>query len=261
MLENTPWYRRPDPPLLVGHLMASAPPRNRAENAGSGAISLLLHAALLTLAVYLTSGPIAGAHVAPPPRDIFLPASPIDEPPPPPPVAGPQSAVATNADLPPGFKVLPTPPSTPMDIPPIRAGLPMSEVDYGGIGAENGSAAAARGPGRAGAPPDVTSAPVFVPVTIAPELRNRAEVARALERAYPPTLREAGMTGRVLVWILIDERGEVMKALVKESSGLAPLDQAALGVARLMRFTPGMNRDVRVKVWVAIPVEFTLRAK
>jgi TonB family protein len=37
------------------------------------------------------------------------------------------------------------------------------------------------------------------------------------------------------------------------------LDQAALAVARVMRFSPAMNRDRDVAVWVEIPIIFTAK--
>ena len=40
---------------------------------------------------------------------------------------------------------------------------------------------------------DISAAPRFTPFTVRPELRNRAEIARALERNYPPLLRDAGI--------------------------------------------------------------------
>ena len=104
---------------------------------------------------------------------------------------------------------------------------------------------------------NLEAAPVFTPYTVAPELRNRDEVSRALIRYYPPLLRDAGIGGTVLVWFFIDEQGRVQKTQVQKSSGQQSLDQAALRVADLMRFTPALNRDQKVKVWVALPIVFS----
>jgi protein TonB len=90
-------------------------------------------------------------------------------------------------------------------------------------------------------------------------LKNTAEVQRALERTYPPLLRDAGIGGTVLLWFLIDENGKVAKTQVKESSGHAPLDEAAAKVAAAMQFSPAINRDRNVPVWVAIPIMFTTK--
>ena len=89
-----------------------------------------------------------------------------------------------------------------------------------------------------------------------PELRNAAEVQRALVANYPPLLRDAGVGGNATVWFLIDEAGVVRRTQVSRTSGRGELDEAALRVARTMRFTPAENRGTRVPVWVEIPIQF-----
>jgi len=51
----------------------------------------------------------------------------------------------------------------------------------------------------------------------------------------------------------------VRKAQVSTSSGYSALDDAALRVAALMRFTPARNRDEMVEVWVSIPIKFNTK--
>lgn len=104
---------------------------------------------------------------------------------------------------------------------------------------------------------DLGDAPAFTPYTTAPELTNREAVASALEANYPPLLREAGIGGDALVWLFIDENGDVQKSLIKDGAGYEALDQAALRVAETMQFTPAMNRQQQVPVWVALPIRFT----
>lgn len=99
----------------------------------------------------------------------------------------------------------------------------------------------------------------FTPFTVAPTLRNRDEVARALEREYPALLRDAQIGGVVHVWFHIDEEGQVLDARVERSSGHQSLDQAALRVAEMMRFSPALNLDKAVPVWVQFPVRFQVR--
>lgn len=103
---------------------------------------------------------------------------------------------------------------------------------------------------------DISSAPVFTPFTVAPHLLNTAAVQKALVQDYPPTLREAGISGSVLVWFLINQHGVVEKTKVETSSGYPAMDKAALEIAPLMRFTPARNRDNKVEVWVSLPVTF-----
>jgi TonB family protein len=106
---------------------------------------------------------------------------------------------------------------------------------------------------------EISAAPTFTPYTVRPDIRNRAEIARALEESYPPDLRDAGIGGTAHVWFFIDDNGVVQRALVNESSGHEALDRAALEVARRVQFTPALNRDKRVPVWISLPITFTTR--
>ncbi len=106
---------------------------------------------------------------------------------------------------------------------------------------------------------DLSAAPTFTPFTVSPDIKNRTAVARAMEREYPPLLRDAGIGGTVNVWFFIDEEGAVVRTLVRESSGHQALDDAAIKVADIIEFTPALNRDKRVPVWIALPITFTTR--
>ena len=103
---------------------------------------------------------------------------------------------------------------------------------------------------------DISTEPGFTPHTIAPDYINVDEVRRALEREYPPLLRDAGIGGTVKVWFFIDENGVVQNQVVNESSGHQALDAAALRVAPVFKFTPALNRDKAVPVWVSLPITF-----
>ena len=100
------------------------------------------------------------------------------------------------------------------------------------------------------------SRPCFTPYTKKPELKNRDEVARALVHSYPPELRARGVGGTTLVWIYVDKEGNVLRAQVKESSGEPLLDAGAIRVATSMRWSPALNRDVNVGVWIQVPIIF-----
>jgi len=103
---------------------------------------------------------------------------------------------------------------------------------------------------------DISAAPTFTPFTVRPELKNKTEVSKALERFYPPLLRDAGISGTVQMWFFIDEDGRVIRTQVNQSSGYEAFDEAAKKVAELMRFSPALNRDKKVPVWVSIPIVF-----
>jgi len=99
----------------------------------------------------------------------------------------------------------------------------------------------------------------FTPFTVRPDIKNRSEIARVMESEYPPLLRDAGIGGTVQVWFFLDEEGILRGVRMGESSGHGALDDAALRVARAIEFTPAMNRDEPVPVWISLPITFTTR--
>jgi len=103
---------------------------------------------------------------------------------------------------------------------------------------------------------DITKGPQFTPYTVKPDVKNRQVVGRALQREYPTLLRDAGIGGTVNVWFFINEEGAVVETQIDQSSGHTALDEAALRVADVFEFTPALNRDKRVPVWVSIAITF-----
>jgi len=101
--------------------------------------------------------------------------------------------------------------------------------------------------------------PRFTPMTVRPDIRNRDEVEQALERLYPPILRDAGIGGTVVVWFFISEEGMVLDKRVFGTSGHTQLDDAALQVADVFRFTPALNREKVVRVWIQLPITFQVQ--
>ena len=119
--------------------------------------------------------------------------------------------------------------------------------------------------------------PVFMPMIVLPQIRNRDEVIQTLGTEYPADLREAGVGGRVVIWFYVTETGQNLHNRISQSSGQEQLDQAALRVADVFRFTPAMDapprgpgampnaviieeEPVAVPVWVEIPITFAPEA-
>lgn len=107
----------------------------------------------------------------------------------------------------------------------------------------------------------VGGGPRFIPYDTPPRLTNRTAVQAALERLFPPRMREAGIGSRVELWLYVDETGSVTRTEVKTSSGSAALDDAARSVALEMRFSPALNRDRRTAVWVSQWISFVVRER
>ena len=92
----------------------------------------------------------------------------------------------------------------------------------------------------------------FIPVEIYPEMISPSKPE------YPRLAKQAGITGLVWVSALVNEEGEVLKAIVGKTSGVTSLDEAAVKAAYKCRFKPGIQNGRPVKVWVTYKVEFEL---
>ena len=90
-----------------------------------------------------------------------------------------------------------------------------------------------------------------------PELLNAAAVQQALESQYPPSLKDAGIGGRVELWLYVSEEGQVANFEVKTSSGDTLLDEAAARIVQVMRFTPARDQGGEVTaVWISQWITF-----
>jgi TonB family protein len=108
-------------------------------------------------------------------------------------------------------------------------------------------------PPSGGSPAD---RPSFIPYDTPPAMRNRGAVMQLLQRLYPRNLKDAGIGGRVELWLYVNEQGRVERSEVKTSAGNPLLDEAAQQVAADMEFTPAKNRDKVTAVWVSQWVTF-----
>jgi protein TonB len=246
--------------MIGSDLCFSNPKREKGTTAEAFSASVVFHTVIVAAATWLTIAPPkkveSEAHILIP---VLQEEKAQQELPPPPPPPTTREQPPQMTDAPRGFQTLTVPTYITPEIPPPTAGPEIDEADFTGEGVEGG-----RGRGRVDPnakivdADDVSAAPAFTPYTVAPELRNRSEVARLLERLYPPLIRDAGIGGTVMMWVFIDQHGAVRKVQVKESSGLLPLDSAAVRVSTQMKFSPAQNRDIKVPVWVALPVKFTV---
>lgn len=87
-------------------------------------------------------------------------------------------------------------------------------------------------------------------------LEKQPQVLRRVLPEYPDSARRALVEGRVYVRILLDRRGRVER--VGETTGPAPLRAAAILAARQWEFTPAVQNDRTVKVWISLPFAFQL---
>ena len=77
---------------------------------------------------------------------------------------------------------------------------------------------------------------------------------------YPSTARAMGVTGRVIVRVVVDVAGRVEAGSAKVLRSVPGLDTAALAAIVQWRFSGSVDRAGRpVRVILDIPVEFSLR--
>jgi protein TonB len=97
---------------------------------------------------------------------------------------------------------------------------------------------------------------IFVVVEQQPELiGGMAALRRAVN--YPTFAQKTGLQGRVFVEFVVDETGAVQSPRIVRGVHKL-LDTEALRVVQKMRFRPGRQRDVPVKVRMTLPVYFRL---
>lgn len=123
-----------------------------------------------------------------------------------------------------------------------------------GDGAGDGVSGAASGVSTGGTgnrPPEPAT---FVAVEQRPVLVER------VQPQYPSIAKRAGIEGDVWLQVFVDVDGSVIDAVVaKESGANAGFEEAALEAAYKCKWTPGMQNDQPVRVWVAYEVRFRLR--
>jgi protein TonB len=238
-------------PPLFRHLVASNPEHEKGSFAAT-ASSVTLHAAIVVAAVILTAR-VQAPPETPKPTEI-VPIEQYVDPGPPRPTPRNGGTVSGPPAPAPAIVDFPMPNVVPNVIPP-RGSMEnlMNALENMMRAQPSAPSTSAAGTGTGENPGD------FVPLTVKPELLNRAEVARAMTRLYPDMLVQAGIGGTVLVWLHLDENGKVVETRVKSGSGHSALDDAALKVAQTARFSPAYNRDQRVRVWVELPVVFGSR--
>lgn len=87
--------------------------------------------------------------------------------------------------------------------------------------------------------------------------QEKPKLTRFVPPDYPEMARASQLEGTVIVKVLVGPDGNVMDAQVIQS--VHPmLDRAAVEAARKCKFTPGKQRNIPVKAWMAIPFRFRL---
>jgi protein TonB len=86
---------------------------------------------------------------------------------------------------------------------------------------------------------------------ILPEL-----VTKDYTHFYPPEAYDLGLEGKVVLLVRIEVDGSVSEVKIDESSEHAILDEAALDMARILRFSPARLGSSPHALWMKMPVVF-----
>jgi protein TonB len=74
---------------------------------------------------------------------------------------------------------------------------------------------------------------------------------------YPEIAKRAGITGKVFVKVLVDKEGKPKKAVVIKSDSEL-FNQPAIDAAMKSAFTPALQNNHPIAVWIVLPYRFTL---
>jgi periplasmic protein TonB len=236
---------------MLGTLLESN--ATRARRTGGTLASTLVHAALFAGAITVTANRPGLKPVDD--KEIVLPPYVVRRPPEAPPANTPHRPSATTSNAPAAPR-LPSVDRVPDDIPPVDVDVKVDvgsddEVARGGAGPlgqspgdPNGGAV---GPTRDGALDErhVDRAPRILGQPISP--------------AFPVTLRERGVGGRVSVQFVVDTLGRAEMGGLRVVEATDPLfAQSVRAVLGRYRFSPGEVGGQKVRTLVQLPFDFTL---
>jgi periplasmic protein TonB len=218
------------------------------------AIALHLVAVAVLLTLRLAPRPIPEE----PPRVVFLRALPPARP-----AGGPAASAPTARPIPSKARVAPKkreirppvvpPKQMPPEQPPAVAAVTESSAAPSGAGLASGPGAPALGgSGGLGVTGDA-------PVGIG-EITRAPNILYSPRPQYPSAAKSMGITGRVLVRVVVDVAGRVEAGSARVLRSVPGLDAAALAAIVQWRFSSSADRSGRpVRVILDIPVEFSLR--
>jgi protein TonB len=86
------------------------------------------------------------------------------------------------------------------------------------------------------------------------------EMVRAVTPEYPEIAKRAGITGKVFVKVLVDKEGRPKKAVVIKSDSEL-FNQSAIDAAMRSAFTPALQNQHPIAVWIVLPYRFTLEGQ
>lgn len=120
-------------------------------------------------------------------------------------------------------------------------------------------------PATAEPAPTVISAPVTAAPAIAkaeatgPKMISAVEYIQAPQADYPPMARRMGEEGRVVMQVLVNDKGRAEKVEILKSSGFARLDESAKVALLRALFKPYLEDGKATMVLATASINFSLR--
>ena len=232
------WRRRTAPLNL--QLFASARKSDAKGFTRGGLVSLVVHSAVVGGAVFATiSARPGGGGAKLDTAIVYLqPQERLQETPPPPVLQVPLK----------GFQTVTVPDITPTAIPPVDLQEHFDPKDFSGVGVEGGTAAGVT-------PSDGNQVYTTLDVDQPPVRLS----APPLDRDYPTLLRQAGITGSVVLQAVIDTTGKAEPASIAVMQSTYPgFNDAAKRWLSEALFRPARKGGQAVRVMVRQVINFTL---
>ena len=91
------------------------------------------------------------------------------------------------------------------------------------------------------------------------DVDQRPSVVKNARVEYPRKARRLGLSGRVVVQLVVDTEGKPQSCKIRSAEPTGHFEEAALSAARGMRFIPGKIQGRSVNTVVLIPFNFSLR--
>lgn len=224
--------------MFVPTLLETRRPLASSGSLGTGAVSFLIHSALIAAVVYVSLNDETLEQVGRLIVDVPLLQAPAPRPPELPTFAAPPVAFSTL--------VIPT---TVVPFIPPPSQEPFDAARYNGLGVEAPSPLGREAPAR----PVVRSDSLYS----ADMLEELPERIGGSAPRFPNLLRSAGIGGQVTVEFVIDTAGRVEAGSARVVASTHELfSQAALDAVASWLFRPGRLDGHPVRSWVRVPLNF-----
>ena len=106
-------------------------------------------------------------------------------------------------------------------------------------------------------PPDDGGNSEFVAYDKAPLPKSGKSIFDFLE--YPKLAIEMKLEGKVFIKFFVDKKGRVRQNSIQMIRGNPVFEEAAVTAVSKSQWKPAMQRDMKVGVWMTVPVKFNLK--